>query len=302
MNLPKLCKIIIFVPDTLQQMTVKANHRRLVKIEESKTVPEEFLSAFHVGQSVIHEKFGLGEITELCGFKATVRFGQDSRVLDICAGVLLPFDASGPFTLTVKELTFGRRPGVDELEVLSCSAKYVGEIDIPGSMTIDGREFRVTAIGESAFADRPGLHSVAIPPSVTVIAPNAFERSGNVAQIKTISSHGESATAYINSCGLWGIIANPAKKISAIPSLYDEINLYAGRLVEKQKTPILYFLVREKGLWGVLNKIGHQQAPCIYNELAPLESEGLFQGFAFKRDNVSGVIDGKGEECARGML
>jgi hypothetical protein len=277
-------------------MTLKTNRRRLVKIEESKTVPEGLLSAYHVGQSVVHEKFGLGEITELRGFKATVRFGQDTHVFDIGSGLLQPLDATGPFTITVKGLTFRRRPSIDELEVLSCNAKYVGEIDIPDSITIEGRMFRVTAIGESAFANRPGLRSVSIPPSVTLIAPNAFERSENVAQIKKISLQGESVTAYINASGKWGIIANPAKKISAIPGIYDEIRPYAGKLVEKQKTPILYFLVKEKGLWGVLNKIGHQQAPCIYNELNPIETRGLFQGFVFKRGDISGILDGKGEE------
>ena len=43
-------------------------------------------------------------------------------------------------------------------------------------------------------------------------------------------------------------------------------------------------------------KAGRQQAPCIYDELSPVLDNGLLQGFAFRRGDIRGIIDGKGQE------
>jgi hypothetical protein len=93
-----------------------------------------------------------------------------------------------------------------------------------------------------------------------------------------------------------GVLADPARKISAIPLEYDEITFCAARLVSRQRTPVYYFLVKKDGHWGLLNKTGRVQAPCIYDELAPALKNGLLQGFAFRRGDTKGIIDGKGQE------
>lgn len=110
-----------------------------------------------------------------------------------------------------------------------------------------------------------------------------------------VSSHGENATLCLNGAGRWGAIDNPEKIQSAIPCEYEQIRFYAARLVTRQKTPTYYFIVKKDGLWGVLNKLGKQQAPCAYDELDPHEKDGLFSGFAFRRGNQTGLINGKGE-------
>ena len=59
-------------------------------------------------------------------------------------------------------------------EVTSSSAKYTGDVTIPGKVTYDGVEYSVTSIGDKAFDDCSGLTSVVIPNSVTSIGNYAF--------------------------------------------------------------------------------------------------------------------------------
>ncbi len=111
-----------------------------------------------------------------------------------------------------------------------------------------------------------------------------------------MESNGKKVTLLQNRHWLWGVQADSIKKIESIPCEYEEICFYSAKLVEKQKNPIYYFLVKKDGYWGVLNRKGHQQAPCIYDELQPKENDGFWEGFAFRRGRVIGTIDGKGKE------
>ncbi len=52
--------------------------------------------------------------------------------------------------------------------------KYSGEVVIPGSITSEGKEYKVKRIGERAFSDCSGLTSITIPNSVTSIGEKAF--------------------------------------------------------------------------------------------------------------------------------
>lgn len=134
--------------------------------------------------------------------------------------------------------------------------------------------------------------------------PLTFDQYGNALRPVTVadpfirkeSSRGESATLCMADTGLWGAVSNPDKKQAAIPYAFEEIHFYAAKLVARQKNPVYYFLVKSEGKWGILNKQGNQQAPCIYDELAPREADGLFKGFAFRKGNNTGMINGKGEE------
>lgn len=111
-----------------------------------------------------------------------------------------------------------------------------------------------------------------------------------------VVSNGEKAILVQDNRWLFGVQADPAMKVAAIPCEYEHITFYAGLMDPKQKIPTYYFLVKKEGLWGLLNKFGRQQAPCIYNELKPKETNGLSDGFAFRRGEVQGIIDGKGNE------
>ena len=51
---------------------------------------------------------------------------------------------------------------------------YSGEVIIPSSITVEGKEYAVTSIGSCAFQSCSGLTSITIPNSVTIIRDWAF--------------------------------------------------------------------------------------------------------------------------------
>ena len=59
-------------------------------------------------------------------------------------------------------------------EVTSGEDKYAGDVVIPSSITVEGKEYTVTSIGVNAFREDFGLTSVTIPNSVTSIGDYAF--------------------------------------------------------------------------------------------------------------------------------
>ena len=59
-------------------------------------------------------------------------------------------------------------------EVTSGEEEYSGEVVIPSSITVEGKEYPVTSIGQDAFRECSGLTSVTIPNSVTSIGAVAF--------------------------------------------------------------------------------------------------------------------------------
>ena len=59
-------------------------------------------------------------------------------------------------------------------EVTYGEEKYSAEVVIPSSITVEGQEYKVTTIGERAFAHCSGLTSITIPNSVKSIGYRAF--------------------------------------------------------------------------------------------------------------------------------
>ena len=59
-------------------------------------------------------------------------------------------------------------------EVTYGEENYSGEVVIPSSITVEGQEYPVASIGESAFYFCSGLTSITIPNSVTSIGRKAF--------------------------------------------------------------------------------------------------------------------------------
>ena len=58
--------------------------------------------------------------------------------------------------------------------VTSGEENYSGEVVIPSSITVEGKEYTVTSIGSQAFYWCGGLKSITIPNSVTSIGYTAF--------------------------------------------------------------------------------------------------------------------------------
>ena len=74
--------------------------------------------------------------------------------------------------------------------------KYSGEVVIPSSITVEGKEYTVTSIGVKAFVSCFGLTSVTIPNSVTSIGSYAFQYCSRLTSVtipNSVTSIGNSA-------------------------------------------------------------------------------------------------------------
>ena len=65
-----------------------------------------------------------------------------------------------------------------EAVIVGCTDPAAISLDIPPVIEAEGRAYRVTAIGESAFAYMSNLQRVTLPPSLRRIAHGAFEATG----------------------------------------------------------------------------------------------------------------------------
>ena len=80
-------------------------------------------------------------------------------------------------------------------EVTYGEEEYSGEVVIPSSITSEGKEYKVTTIGASAFNSDRGLTSVDIPNSVTSIGIYAFEGCSGLTSVTIPNS--------VTSIGRW---------------------------------------------------------------------------------------------------
>ena len=82
----------------------------------------------------------------------------------------------------------------DGAVILGCTTPDAAQLEIPPVIEADGKQHRVTAIGESAFAYMTGLQRITLPETLTRIAHGAFEATG----LTEIHLHGgvESVSPY----------------------------------------------------------------------------------------------------------
>ena len=87
-------------------------------------------------------------------------------------------------------------PKAKTAEVTSGEEEYSGEVVIPSSITVEGKEYTVASIGSSAFAWCSDLTSVTIPNSVTSIGERAFKVCSGLTSVtipNSVTSIGNSA-------------------------------------------------------------------------------------------------------------
>lgn len=235
------------------------------------------LKRFKPGTWVVHQEFGAGVIRKTEMFLASVQFAGSKKTIDLYSGTLSLLDISTEFTFG--NLILQVIPGTQNLEVVRCKEKHYDSISIPDSLAIDGTDYLVSQIGSNAFVNMKNLREVIIPSSVNFIDHRAFSGSDGVSQVRKVTSNKEEVTIVKNSDNLWGILGDRSRKLSTIPFVYEEIQFYAAIADKKQKVPIYYFIVKQKGKWGLLNKHGKEMEPCIYDSITPKEENGLFVGF-----------------------
>ena len=245
------------------------------------------LKRFTPGIWVSHPEFGAGEIRKVETFLSSVQFAGGKKTLDLYSGTLSLLDLSKEFVYG--DLFLRVVPDTRQLEVLCCKEKHYDRVSIPRKLTINGTDYLVSRIGSRAFVNMRNLRDVVIPSSVTFIDYRAFSGSDGVSQVRKLTSGNEEVSIVENSDGLWGVLEKPSRQLSAFPFVYEKIQFYAAVADKKQKVPTYYFIVMQKGKWGILNKHKHEMEPCIYDSITPKEENGLFVGFDKQGGKTTGA-------------
>ena len=103
--------------------------------------------------------------------------------------------------------------------VTNGSAKYVGDVVIPASVTYNDNTYAVTAIGSQAFDYCSSLTSVTIPSSVTYINSDAFRYCSSLTSITIPNS--------VTSIGDYAFYSCSSLTSVAIPNSVTSIERYA---------------------------------------------------------------------------
>ena len=235
------------------------DHRRLTRLADviamsPEGAKKEGLSFFKEGLWVLHAQFGTGVIVKLEEQCAMVQFDAGIKRFFLNSDKLSPLDINDVFFY--QGFQYRRQADADELELVGVANPSASKAVIPDHLHINGKDYPITAIGEMAFANMKRLTDVTIPVTVVKIAPLAFVGSEHIGQIRSESSGREKVSFIMNELDLWGILPNPERKVPFIPCRFEEILFYPGFMDERQKIPTFYFLVRQKGLWGIISKTG----------------------------------------------
>ena len=126
----------------------------------------------------------------------------------------LPFVAATPCfadtgETTIGQITYQYDTETDEATVNDADESISGNVEIPGTIEVEGKEYAVTSIGNVAFSGCSSLTEVAIPESVTSIGDFAFNGCSSLTQItipEGVTSIGDCA---FNNCSSLTQVAIP---------------------------------------------------------------------------------------------
>lgn len=85
-------------------------------------------------------------------------------------------------------------------------ANYSGAFTVPESITYEGKQYAVTAVGEYAFAECGELVQVDLPASITEIGARAFNECQNLVNVKIPANVSHIGDYAFNGCGKLGLI------------------------------------------------------------------------------------------------
>ena len=101
----------------------------------------------------------------------------------------------------------------DEVEVTYGSYdynSYEGDVEIPSSVSYEGKSYKVTSIGYNAFYDSSDLSGVTLPETIKSIGPKAFRNCGSLAAIVLPDSVGSVGTYAFRGCDSLKSLTLPA--------------------------------------------------------------------------------------------
>ena len=127
------------------------------------------------------------------------------KVLSLILLALLPIVASAD-AVEIDGIYYNLIVKAKQAEVTSNPNKYSGSVNIPASVTYEGKEYGVTSIGSSAFSKCSGLTFITIGNSVTSIGTWAFSNCSGLTSVTIPNSVTSIGTwAFSNCSGLTSI-------------------------------------------------------------------------------------------------
>ena len=120
----------------------------------------------------------------------------------------------------------------------SYSEEYSGAVNIPESVTYNGKTYNVTSIGSSAFYDCSGLTSVVIPNSVTSIGSSAFRNCFSLTSVVIPNSVTSIGSGAFSNCSSLTSVEIPNSVTSIGESAFEDCESLTSIVIPNSLTKI----------------------------------------------------------------
>ena len=199
-------------------MTNKLN-RILIQLRKlSKAEKNELEARYQKGLWVFHKQFGSGLIINkhpTRRLRVYIQFNDEVRLLYLDSDKLSLLNLDED--IEYLDIKYRKLPEKPEMAIVGVANPSIERIVIPQSLRIKEQDYAVTSVRDLAFANLKRLTDIIIPDSIKDISYSAFYGSNHISQVRNETCGRESATFFMNELGRWGILANPSRKVEAIP-------------------------------------------------------------------------------------